>query len=223
MGGYPGQPPSAGSGPGGMGGMGMGGGAFGGQMPADDFRAAGGVDGAVATEGRIARGTIARGERRAAESDDQVQLWDLQAGQTPALDYLQVAQPAAPAVETHLASLDVALALRGREYLFTTPRGEIEITARAVSEPLLGRLARLAAIAAGLAVLLVLLRVLPPLARLLHRSRIFAAGVLLVGLFSLPLGVFPIVALVALGYGLVQLVRLTLARNRSPRPDAAAA
>ena len=126
-----------------------------------------------------------------------------------------------PAVETHLASLDVDLPLRGREYLFTTPRGEVEITARAVSEPLLGRLARLAAVAAGIVALLVLLRVLPPLARALHRSRIFAGGVLLLSLFSLVLGVFPILALVALIYGLVQLIRLTATRRRGSSPAVA--
>ncbi len=61
------------------------------------------------------------------------------------------------AVETHFASLDVDLPQRGREYLFTTPRGDIEITARAVSEPLLGRLIRLLILAVGVVILIVLL------------------------------------------------------------------
>ena len=228
-GGYPGQPPASGSGPalpgpGGMGMGGMGGGGYGARSSVDESRVAGGADGATALEGRLARGTIARGERAGAVArDSEVQLWDRQAGQTAVEeDFVQaVPQTAMPAVETHLASLDVDLPLRGREYLFTTPRGEVEITARAVSEPLLGRLARLAAVAAGIVALLVLLRVLPPLARALHRSRIFAGGVLLLSLFSLVLGVFPILALVALIYGLVQLIRLTATRRRGSSPAVA--
>jgi len=127
-------------------------------------------------------------------------------------------QPAAGepfAVETHLASLDVDLPLRGREYLFTTPRGDIEITARAVSEPLVGRLLRLLALAVGTVVLIVVLRVLARLLPVLHRNRSVVAIVLLVGLLSLLLGIFPILGLVALIYGLVQLIRLEIARRRA--------
>ena len=40
---------------------------------------------------------------------------------------------------TGLVSLDVQLPLRGVEYLFSTPRGKLEITARAVSRPLIDR------------------------------------------------------------------------------------
>jgi uncharacterized membrane protein len=71
-------------------------------------------------------------------------------------------------------------------------------------------------------VLLVLLRVLPRVARGLHRSRWFAAAVLLAGLLSLLLGIFPILALAALIYGLVQLIRLELARRRKIRTAGAA-
>lgn len=127
-------------------------------------------------------------------------------------------QPAAGeplAVETHLASLDVDLPLRGREYLFTTPRGDIEITARAVSEPLVGRLLRLLALAVGTVVLIVVLRVLARLLPALHRNRSVVATVLLVGLLSLLLGIFPVLGLVALIYGLVQLIRLEIARRRA--------
>ena len=211
-GGYPGQPPAAGYGNAmpGAGGM-MGGGGYAGR---DESRVAGRMDHANAPQGRISRGAVADAERTIVLGDE-VQLWDRPAGQVPAADFQQTAPPSdVHAVETHLASLDVDLPLRGREYLFTTPRGDIDITARAVSEPLLGRLIRLLVIAAGFVVLLVLLRVLPRIARVLHRSRWFAAAVLLVGLLSLLLGIFPILALVALIYGLVQLIRLEIARRR---------
>jgi hypothetical protein len=59
----------------------------------------------------------------------------------------------APAV---LASLEVDLHPRGVKYLFTTPRGEAEITAQAVSSSLVGRLVRLAGLAVTLLVVLVL-------------------------------------------------------------------
>ena len=44
---------------------------------------------------------------------------------------------------TGLASLDIEIPLRGREYLFTTPRGEIEITAHAAPAADVERLIRL--------------------------------------------------------------------------------
>ena len=55
-----------------------------------------------------------------------------------------------------LASLDVDLRPRGVRYLFTTPRGDTEITARAVSDSLEGRIARLAGLAVAVAVVLLL-------------------------------------------------------------------
>lgn len=134
----------------------------------------------------------------------------------------QLVQSDEYAVETHFASLDVDLPQRGREYLFTTPRGDIEITARAVSEPLLGRLIRLLILAAGVVILIVLLRVLPRVLPVLHRSRWVAGAVLLLGLLSLLLGIFPILALAALIYGLVQLIRLEIARRRKGRLASAA-
>jgi len=127
----------------------------------------------------------------------------------------QLAASDAYAVETHYASLDVELPQRGREYLFTTPRGDIEITARAVSEPLVGRLIRLLALAVASVVLIVLLRVLARVLPALHRNRWIVAAVLLVGLMALVLGIFPILGLAALIYGLVQLIRLQIARRRT--------
>jgi len=210
-GGYPGQGPTAAGGyampgAGGMGGMGaMGGGVYRGR---DESRAAGrmnvnqvqgGMGGAVGGVAFSPDGRVLA-----------TQNFDSATGlaQQPTLWY------GAYAAETHLASLDVHLPLRGREYLFTTTRGDIDITARAVSEPLLGRLTRLLAVAVGFVVLLVVLRVLPRVLPPLHGSRWFAGAVLLVGLLSLLLGVFPILAVAALIYGLVQLVRLEIARRR---------
>ncbi len=52
-----------------------------------------------------------------------------------------------------LASLDVELHPRGTQYLFTTPRGDVVITARAVSASLVGRAIRLFVLAIGLALI----------------------------------------------------------------------
>lgn len=75
-----------------------------------------------------------------------------QRGETDFGDEPVVAGPA-PAFEQEkaaaLASLDVELHPRGVKYAFTTPRGDVEISARAVSRPLLGRATRLALLAVG--------------------------------------------------------------------------
>lgn len=210
-GGYPGQGPTAAGGyampgGGGVGGMGaMGGGVYRGR---DESRAAGrlNVNQVQGGMGGAVDGVAFSPDGRILATQDSDSASGL--AQQPTLWF------GAHAAETHLASLDVDLPLRGREYLFTTTRGDIDITARAVSEPLLGRLARLLAVAAGFVVLLVVLRVLPRVLPLLHGSRWFAAAVLLVGLLSLLLGIFPILALAALIYGLVQLVCLEIARRR---------
>jgi hypothetical protein len=49
-----------------------------------------------------------------------------------------------------LASLDVDLPERGTVYLFTTPGGEIEITGRAASAPMLIQAARVAGVAVAI-------------------------------------------------------------------------
>jgi hypothetical protein len=48
----------------------------------------------------------------------------------------------------HLASLDTELPVRGREFLFTTPRGEIEITAQSISVESIERLTTIAVLLA---------------------------------------------------------------------------
>ena len=209
-GGYPGQPSAAGYGnamPGAGGMMGGGGGAG----VTNPCRRSQGQRQRTAGSGVCRR---KGGAQSTLALSDEAQALGQQAGQVPAVNFQQTTpQSDTLAVETHLASLDVDLPLRGREYLFTTPRGDIDITALAVSEPLLGRLIRLLVIAAGFVVLLVLLRVLPRDPPVLHRSRFRRRGA--AGRpVSLLLGIFPILALAALIYGLVQLIRLEIARRR---------
>ncbi len=58
----------------------------------------------------------------------------------------------------YLASLDMEIPRRGTVYLFKTPRGEVEITAQAIDNALVGRLWRLALTAAVVAGLLIATR-----------------------------------------------------------------
>ena len=94
------------------------------------------------------------------QANNQTQTGKLQIGNA------QQGVSVTPAV---LASLEVDLHPRGVKYLFTTPRGEAEITAQAVSSSLVGRLSRLA----GLAVALLIVSVLIAAARCLCAAHRF--------------------------------------------------
>jgi hypothetical protein len=113
-----------------------------------------------------------------------------------------------------LASLDVDLPERGVEFLFTTPRGEIAITARAVSSTLAERIAHLLVIAVVIVVLYVVYRLARRIGPWLVGSQVGAALLFLAGVFSLLFGLFPIAGLIALVLGLVQLIRLSIAQRR---------
>jgi hypothetical protein len=105
-----------------------------------------------------------------------------------------------------LASLDIEVPLRGVEYRFTTPRGEVEITARAAGVSLLDRLGR--ALAAVVLVALAWAAVrLVRRATLADRFRRFAPAVLIVaGIGSVLLGILPIAGLLAIVAGIALLV-----------------
>ena len=106
-----------------------------------------------------------------------------------------------------LSSLDVALTERGVEYLFTTPRGDIEITAQAINSKQVDRAYLLAGIfgclCAGLAIVW-LGRYLNR--RLSHNAR--AVLLIVTGCISL-VGFFPIVGAVAIAAGIFLLIRGT--------------
>jgi hypothetical protein len=91
-----------------------------------------------------------------------------------------------------LASLDVDLPIRGREYLFTTPGGKVTLQAQSVSEDTVHRLQLAAAIAALGIGLLVIYRVLRRIVA--SRSGRWCVALILgiLGLASLVGGVVPI-------------------------------
>jgi hypothetical protein len=105
-------------------------------------------------------------------------------------------------VAAGLASLDVQLPERGRLYRFTTPRGDIALSARAVSHSFLSRLTALAAVAVAIGLIWLLSR--DPSRRLasaLAGSRAFGVLLAVLGLVSLLSGVLPIAGLLAVGCG----------------------
>jgi len=166
----------------------------------------------VAEQSAGRSGRLLRGVGAAAYSADGRQMAEQPPGSVDVL-----------AVEPQLSSLDVDLPERGTEFLFTTPRGKIEITALPISAPLASRLARLLGIVVAVLVLAVAYRFLRRIGRWLAGSKLGAALLFLAGLFSLLFALFPIAGLVALVVGIVQLVRLSITNRRRKLERAQAA
>ena len=118
-----------------------------------------------------------------------------------------------------LASLDVRLPERGRLYRFTTPRGELEISARAFPIVVLQRLAGLGVVLAAIFVVWLLGRENSRRGwAAIFNSRVFAVALLVAGVLSVIVGVFPVAGLVAIAAGIVLVVR----RRQAARPAPAA-
>ncbi len=96
-----------------------------------------------------------------------------------------------------LASLDVDLPIRGREYFFTTPRGEVELSAQSVASRVYQRLLNIVylLIVAGAAWLVYLLSL--RLAQSRWGSNLLTVVLLLTGILSLALGYLPIFGAIA--------------------------
>ncbi|MEC8410350.1 MAG: hypothetical protein VXZ55_01945, partial [Planctomycetota bacterium] len=102
-------------------------------------------------------------------------------------------------VDSGFASLDVKLSERGRVYRFTTPRGEMEITARAIPKNLGDRSSKLLQL--FLLVSMICLLTSQRAIRLFQRGTgtwLFIAFAILGGIISLVLGIFPILGLIML-------------------------
>ncbi|MEO8498669.1 MAG: hypothetical protein ABI614_26710, partial [Planctomycetota bacterium] len=115
--------------------------------------------------------------------------------------------------ETGLASLDVTLPERGVEYLFTTPRGDIEITAQNVSTEQVDRVLGLLGILAVLIVVVIACR-LGRAVIAMTSSRTRAIISILLGAVSFVGGVFPILGIVLIVVGIIMLLR---GATRAPR------
>jgi hypothetical protein len=125
-------------------------------------------------------------------------------------------------VPAGMASLDVVIPQRGQVFKFTMPRGDIQITARPVSQPLVDSLLRIAGVLAAVGVLVALRRFLKrrqfgPSAR-----RAAAATLIVLGFIGLLLGIFPLAGLAMFVIGIVWAIRLALARRREAKASLAA-
>ena len=106
-----------------------------------------------------------------------------------------------------LASLDVELPQRGVEYLFTTPRGEVEITAQAIAHPLLERLTRAGWVLAAMLLFFAAYKLVGRVGTPLCTSRASAIVLMFAGMLSLVTCMFPIAGLVALALGIILAAR----------------
>ena len=116
-----------------------------------------------------------------------------------------------------LASLDVAIPQRGRMYRFTTPRGDLEITARSIPVTVLSRFYGLIAISLTVCVLSALTtRRARRVWAILANSTV--AGLLLVlgGLCSIVLGIFPVAGLLMVATGIFIAIRSRMTRFLEP-------
>ena len=123
-----------------------------------------------------------------------------------------------PSGPTGFASLDLEIPQRGKAYFFTTPRGEIAITARAVDRSLLRGVLGLAAAVAAIVVGYLLLRNAGALGAALRKLDSLAVDVLLtlVGLLAWLVGFLPLLAAGIFVLGLVRVI-LRLLERRAAR------
>lgn len=140
-----------------------------------------------------------------------------------AAEYDMEGESVAPFTSTHLASLDVELPVRGVEFMFTTPRGDLEITATAVSSPLLARLTHLGLLLAGLLGIYLLARLCCLVCRRLKNTWLGTTLLLVAGAASLIAGVFPVLGLVLLTLAIVRSIRHFRGLAQSKSAAAAAA
>jgi hypothetical protein len=113
-----------------------------------------------------------------------------------------------------LVSLDVELPSRGREFLFTTPRGEVEITAQAISEPLVERLIRAGWVLLAIVVCYLGYRLIAAVGVSALTGRVAGIGLVVVGLVSLVTCIFPLAGLVAIVLGAILTARWFLVERR---------
>ena len=119
-------------------------------------------------------------------------------------------------VTAGLASLTVDMPIRGKAFYFTTPRGEVTITARSLSQAAIATLEHAGVVVAALILSGIIYRfALRP--RPQRRDATIAATLLIVlGLASVAMGLLPVLGLAAFLFGLV----LKVVRRR---PKSAAA
>ncbi|MFH1417835.1 MAG: hypothetical protein ABII12_06060 [Planctomycetota bacterium] len=120
----------------------------------------------------------------------------------------------AVALRTGLASLDVEIPTRGTVYRFTTPRGETEIRARAISRPLLANLKLLGITALIAAALFRVYRLVRREDFLAKYARTLTTTMMILGFISITVGLLPIAGLALVIGSLAWKIRTALNSRR---------
>ena len=118
-------------------------------------------------------------------------------------------------VVTGLTSLDVDLPQRGREYFFTTPRGDIEVTAQPIKSSQLNRATGLLIVLAALFAAWILWRAARLLFTRFH-GKPLATLLVILGCFSLCSGTLPVLGILAIASGIWIFVRSFTAGTSAP-------
>ncbi len=119
-------------------------------------------------------------------------------------------------VPAGLASLDVEVPLRGTVYRFTTPRGDIKISTRAISRPLLANLELLGITALTVLVIAFVYRWVRRNCFLETRCRPLTTAMIIVGLLSIATGMMPVAGLALAIGGLIWKIQV---RSLRPAPQ----
>jgi len=117
-------------------------------------------------------------------------------------------------VPAGLASLDVELPRRGTLYQFTMPRGEVEITARSASLPLIEGLERVAGVVVLVVVIVLVRRWVRGREIGLKTQGTISTVVIILGVIGVAFGIFPVAGLLALAVGVSMKTKLFFARRR---------
>jgi hypothetical protein len=122
-----------------------------------------------------------------------------------------------PPPATGLASLDVQIPVRGREFRFTTPRGDAQITVRSISTAVSDRLISLAWVLGVTVVALLAVRWIRQGGLALFAGRAGAVTLIVLGIASLLTCVLPVLGALAIVIGVALYIR---SRIRRPAPAA---
>jgi hypothetical protein len=113
-----------------------------------------------------------------------------------------------------MASLDVLLPARGLVYRFTTPRGDVEVTASAASRPLIEGLERVGGVAALVIVVLVIRRLSRGRSFGLQTQSTLSTVLIVLGIIGLFVGILPVAGLIAIVIGVIMKIHLFRVRRR---------
>jgi len=113
-----------------------------------------------------------------------------------------------------MASLDVQLPARGLVYRFTTPRGDVEVTASAASQPLIEGLQRVGGVAALVIVVLVIRRLARGRSFGLQTQSTLSTVLIVLGIIGMFVGVLPVASLIAIVIGVIMKIHLFRVRRR---------